>query len=99
MKGIAMVIAIGIVITGHISAGRLEDNRLVDAPLRYPVDTTELDAPAAGPSGELLDIMTDQIERLAGKDASSVDAIGVAVPGIVRYGIIEESPNLPQIKG
>jgi predicted NBD/HSP70 family sugar kinase len=28
-----------------------------------------------------------------------VDAIGVAVPGIVRHGVVEDSPNLPQIKG
>ena len=28
-----------------------------------------------------------------------MDAIGVAVPGIVRHGVVEDSPNLPQIKG
>ncbi len=28
-----------------------------------------------------------------------MDAIGVAVPGIVRSGVVEESPNLPQMKG
>jgi predicted NBD/HSP70 family sugar kinase len=28
-----------------------------------------------------------------------VDAIGVAVPGFVRSGVVEESPNLPQMKG
>jgi predicted NBD/HSP70 family sugar kinase len=28
-----------------------------------------------------------------------VDAIGVAVPGIIRHGVVEDSPNLSQIKG
>ena len=29
----------------------------------------------------------------------TVDAIGVAVPGIIRHGVVEDSPNLSQIKG
>jgi predicted NBD/HSP70 family sugar kinase len=28
-----------------------------------------------------------------------VDAIGVAVPGIIRHGVVEDSPNLTQLKG
>ena len=30
---------------------------------------------------------------------SPLSAIGVAVPGIIRHGVIEDSPNLTQIKG
>ena len=41
----------------------------------------------------------NQVAALAPRDKSPVDAIGVAVPGIVRYGVVEDSPNLPQIKG
>ena len=94
-----MLTAIGIVITGHISSGRLEDNRLVGAPLHYPSDTTEIDALCAIPCSELLEIITGHIEQLAGKGTSGADAIGLAVPGIVRHGIIEDSPNLHQLKG
>ncbi len=31
--------------------------------------------------------------------AATVDAVGVALPGIVRNGVVEDAPNLPQLKG
>lgn len=94
-----MTTAIGIVITDHIVAGRLEDQRVAGKTLRYPEDPAELSALAAIPVGELLEVIARHIETLAGKETSGADAIGIAVPGIVRFGIIEDSPNLPQLKG
>jgi predicted NBD/HSP70 family sugar kinase len=32
-------------------------------------------------------------------DLDSVEAIGVGIPGIIRDGFVEDSPNVPQIKG
>jgi predicted NBD/HSP70 family sugar kinase len=94
-----MTTAIGIVITDHIVAGRLEDNRITAKPLRFPTDTEEPDALAALPPSELVEILAGQIAYLAKVDPNPVDAIGVAVPGIIREGVVEESPNLTQIKG
>ena len=39
-----MTTAIGVVITEHIVAGRLEDMRLAGETVRYPQDTDEVDA-------------------------------------------------------
>lgn len=94
-----MTTAIGIVVTGHISAGRLENLRLTGKPLRYPNDPVELDALAAIPAEELVDMIAEHVDALAGIHTSGADAIGVAVPGIVRAGVVEDSPNLPQLKG
>jgi predicted NBD/HSP70 family sugar kinase len=94
-----MTTAIGVVMTEHIVAGRLQDQRLTGSLLRYPADTDELDALVAIPSGELVEILADQIATLAGNGQGPVDAVGVAVPGIVRFGVVEDSPNLAQIKG
>jgi glucokinase len=94
-----MTTAIGVVMTEHIVAGRLENLRLSDKPLRYPNDVTELDALTAIPSGELVEMLAEHIDALAGKNTAGAQAIGVAVPGIVRNGIVEDSPNLPQLKG
>ena len=44
-----MTNAIGVVITDHIVAGRLEDHRLAAKPLRFPTDPGETDALAASP--------------------------------------------------
>jgi predicted NBD/HSP70 family sugar kinase len=92
-----MTTAIGVVMTEHIVAGRLEDLRLKGALLRYPAESDELDALIALPASELVELLAVQISTLAAQ--GTVDAVGVAVPGIVRYGIIEDSPNLTQLKG
>src|ERR1035438_1801484 len=95
----AMTTAIGVVITEHILAGRLQDQRLAGQLLRYPENVDELDALSAIPGSELVELLATQIATLAASEAIPVDAIGVAVPGIIRNGVVEDSPNLAQIKG
>ena len=93
-----MTNAIGIVITDHIVAGRLENHRLKATPLRFPADPAEPDALASLPPAELVEILASQVAFLAKADPRPLSAIGVAVPGIVRHGVVEDSPNLTQIK-
>ncbi len=94
-----MTTAIGVVMTDHIVAGRLQDQRLTGKLLRYPDDAGDLDALAAIPESELVEKLAEQIGALAGNVNGPVDAIGVAVPGIIQHGVVEDSPNLPQLKG
>ena len=94
-----MTTAIGVVLTDHIASARLEDERLAGNLLRYPQDPDAIEPLEAIPDSDLVQILAAQIETVANAKPGSVDAIGVAVPGIVRYGVVEESPNLPQMKG
>ena len=94
-----MTTAIGVVITEHIVAGRLEDQRLAGPLVRHPEDVNELDALSAIPGSELVELLATQIATLVSAQSAPVDAIGVAVPGIIRSGVIEDSPNLTQLKG
>jgi len=94
-----MTTAIGVVMTEHIVAGRMENHKLVGEPVRYPGDLTEVDALTVLPGGELLEILANQITELATHGEKPVEAIGVAVPGVVRHGVVEDAPNLNQIKG
>jgi glucokinase len=91
--------AIGVVMTEHIVAGRMENHRLVGEAVRYPRDTEEVDALTVIPGGELLEIVANQIIEVAGTGDKPAEAIGVAVPGVVRHGVVEDAPNLTQIKG
>src|SRR5215469_767698 len=86
-----MTTAIGVVVTEHIVAGKLEDMRLVGETVRYPEKDDVMEALTAVPGSELVDLLAGQIVSVAGK--KPVDAIGVAVPGVVRQGVVEESPN------
>jgi glucokinase len=92
-----MTTAIGVVVTEHIVAGRLHDQRITGKTLRYPTDADEVDALTSIPSGELVQVLADKIATLAADGGA--DAIGVAVPGVIRNGVVEDSPNLTQIKG
>ena len=94
-----MTTAIGVVITEHIVTGRLENQRLVSELLRYPSDIDQVDALTAMPAREMVEILAEQIATLAGDENAPVGAIGVAVPGIIRRGVVEDSPNLTQLKG
>jgi glucokinase len=96
-----MTTAIGVVMTEHIVTGRLEEQKIAGKLLCYPTDPQEQAELRSMPAGELVDTIAGLIDELtkASGGQGAVDAIGVAVPGIVRAGVVEESPNLPQIKG
>src|ERR1700676_3998123 len=95
-----MTTAIGEVMTEHIVSGRLENHQVVGELVRYPGDSTEeVDALTVLPGSELLEIIAQHVTELAGNGEKPVEAIGVAVPGVVRHGIVEDAPNLTQIKG
>jgi len=98
-----MTTSIGVVMTEHIVAGRLTgplgQQKLDGELLRYPVDPEETEGLIGVPSSELYDILASQIVPLIASSEEPVAAIGLAVPGIVRNGVVEDSPNLGQIKG
>jgi predicted NBD/HSP70 family sugar kinase len=98
-----MTTAIGVVLTDHIAAARLEDQQVAGKIVHYPGASDAMEALEAIPGRELVEGLAGLIESLAGGKSGSahivIDAIGVAVPGIVQHGVVEESPNLPQMKG
>ena len=94
-----MTNAIGIVITDHIVAGRLEDQKLTGKLLRYPEDPSQPEDLRAIPVGGLVNKFCDFVTALAEQGNAPLDAIGIAVPGIIRHGVVEDSPNLTQMKG
>ena len=91
--------AIGIVITDHIVAGRLDDQKLVGNLLRYPEDPGEPDVLSSIPVGELVAMFCGFVTALVKQSEAPLEAIGIAVPGIVRHGIVDDAPNLTQLKG
>jgi predicted NBD/HSP70 family sugar kinase len=98
-----MTTSIGVVMTEHTVAGLLTgplgQQKLEGERLRYPADISESEALVGLPAGELYEILVSQIAPLVAASKEPVAAIGVAVPGIVRNGVVEDSPNLQQIKG
>ena len=101
-----MAKSVGVTMTDRVVAGLIEDHKVSGDLLRYPVPiagTNELPPDEMGvliemPADALSEMICDQIARLA-PSGTPLEAVGVAMPGIIRNGIIEDSPNLPQLKG
>ena len=90
--------SIGVVMTNDITAGLIENHRLIGELRRYPEDPDELHGLVDLPTEELVDVICDLIVALK-PEKDALDAIGIALPGIVRAGVVEDSPNLGQLKG
>jgi glucokinase len=89
--------SIGVVVSSRIVAGLIEDHKLL-GPLRtYPPNPDDHEALLEHPFESLCELISEQV--LALHPEGKFDAIGVALPGIIRNGIVEDSPNLAQLKG
>jgi len=88
--------SIGVTTAEHITAGLVESSRLVGK-LHIFQEDSEADPLHGMPSAGIAQAIASQILVAAGGE--KVDAIGVGIPGIVRDGFVEESPNLRQLKG
>jgi glucokinase len=82
----------------RVVAGLIEDHKLTGTLCEYPEDAAQVDGLVEIPSEDLCDLVVDMIVKLV-PEGTALDAVGVALPGIVRNGIIEDSPNLGQMKG
>lgn len=89
--------SIGVVVSEHIAWGIVEDLSISGAISTFPLEGSGADLLHAMPCDELVRRIADEIKALA--EGEPIEAAGVAFPGIVRGGIIEESPNLHQLKG
>ena len=67
----------------------IEDRRLIGELRRYPEDPDEHHGLIDLPTDPLVEVICDRI--VAPKPASGdLDAIGIALPGIVRAGVVED---------
>ncbi|WP_158752404.1 ROK family protein [Acidobacterium sp. S8] len=93
-----MAKTIGVVMTEAIRSGLIDDHKITGAPRRFPDHMDESNGLIEFPADALAASISDEIRALI-PDGTTVDAIGVAMPGIIRNGVVEDSPNLPQLKG
>jgi len=93
-----MAKAIGVILSERISAGLVVDHALVGAVRRFPEDHDEQDGLVELPTDALVQTICEQV-ILAADGAKDIAAVGIAVPGLVKNGVMEEAPNLPQLKG
>jgi glucokinase len=90
---------IGVTLSERVQAGLVVDHKLASPLLCFPNDGGEDDgALIEMPTDGLVQTICEQIV-CAANGTKDLSAVGVALPGIVRNGVVEDSPNLPQLKG
>ncbi|HXA67923.1 MAG TPA: ROK family protein [Bryobacteraceae bacterium] len=87
---------IGVLVMEHIAVGLVQDNKVV-GPLGVYPQNGALDILAGMPADSIGDCIKQQIESVA--KGEKIDAIGLGFPGIISHGVVEDSPNLQQVKG
>src|SRR6476659_9319310 len=88
--------SIGVLATRYLWTGVVEDARLGAVRMFPDSGQPQIDLKGV-PADEILAILRRQIGELC--EAGPIDSIGAGFPGVIRCGVIEESPNLGQLKG
>jgi predicted NBD/HSP70 family sugar kinase len=93
-----MAKTIGVTLSEGISAGLVVDHKLVGDVRRFPERHEEDDALVELHTDALIEEICRQALQVTNGE-KDITAVGVALPGLIKNGVVEESPNLPQLKG
>jgi glucokinase len=88
---------VGVLVMEHIAVGLVEGHKVLGPPSIFPERKELLDPLQSMPAEGIVDCIRHQVEKAA--DGEKIEAIGIGFPGIIRSGIVEDSPNLQQTKG
>lgn len=103
-QAVAPCRTVGVVMAQRIIAGLVVDHKLVGDLRTFPIgpgpeDVDDDDALVELPTDALVEEICKLIALIARSADGPIDAVGVALPGLIRNGVVEEAPNLPQLKG
>ena len=88
---------VGVLVMEHIAVGLVETHKVLGALSVFPEKPQSLDPLQSMPAEGIVDCIRQQIEKVAGGE--KIEVIGIGFPGIIRNGVIEDSPNFQQAKG
>ena len=88
---------VGVLVMEHIAAGLVEGNKVIGPLKLFPESRQSPDPLQSMHSEEIAGAIRELVEKISA--AEKIEAIGVGFPGIIRGGVVEESPNLQQVKG
>ena len=93
-----MAKTIGVTLSEQVLAGLVVDHKLVGELQRFPADEDVRDALIEMHTDALVQTICEQVMAAANGE-NDLAGVGVAVPGLIKNGVVEEAPNLAQLKG
>jgi len=97
-----MAKTIGVVLSHRVNVALVDDYRIRGSIRSFPENDDENEAGLVELHTEaLVRTICEQIMAVVGDKpkAAGISAVGVSLPGIVKHGVVEDSPNIPQLKG
>jgi glucokinase len=88
---------IGVLATRQVAVGVVEDHALAGPVRVFPEPGEKPEGLRTMTGDEIAERIGEQV--LAAARDRKVGSVGVGFPGVIRNGIVEESPNLQQVKG
>src|SRR3981081_3388018 len=87
----------GVLVRDNTAVGLVEGDKVIGPLNIFPEKSQTLDPLQSMPAESIVDCIRQQVEKVA--SGKKIAAIGIGFPGIIRVGVVEDSPNLQQIKG
>ena len=88
---------LGVLVMEHVAIGLVENNKVL-GPLRvFPERGASIDVLQTMPAETLAEVFCRELAAAA--KGEKIHAVGLGIPGIIQRGVIEDSPNLHQLKG
>src|SRR5467141_4399962 len=88
---------VGVLVMEHVAVGLVDGHKVTGALNIFPEKPQLLDPLKSMPAESMVECIRQQIEKVAGGE--KIEVIGIGFPGIIRNGVIEDSPNFQQAKG
>ncbi len=92
-----MSLTIGVLAADNIAVGLVENHQIVGTVSLYPEQRHHHDAFEGMHAETIVQHIQQQIDAVRG--GQEIAAVGLGLAGITKDGLVEESPNLQQIKG
>jgi glucokinase len=89
---------VGVTLSERVTSGLVVDHALPNGLRSFPEAHDDEYALVEMPADAIVETLCKQVIAVTGKERD-LAGVGVGVPGLVRNGVVEEAPNLPQIKG
>jgi predicted NBD/HSP70 family sugar kinase len=89
---------VGVTLSERISAGLVVDHKLTGPLHCFPESMEDEYALVEMPTEQIVRTLCDEVLAAAGNERD-ITAVGVGLPGLLKNGVVEEAPNLPQLKG
>ena len=89
---------VGVTLSERVVAGLVVDHKLPGGLRSFPEAHDDEYALVEMPAEGIVEVLCNQVLAAAGEERD-LAGVGVGVPGLIRNGVVEEAPNLPQLKG